>query len=219
MQIVLISWRTLGASELLLLPSLSFLMPVCVFFPPRCLFSCCNCCCFWSLVQPPHHHLDTSPSHPHRRHSSPFLSPPLWSGGWIQVVFHSCADDLLSPSTDTPLEGKLTGSRLLGRWAERWAADGRDPGPLSGISTLMWAGARLSQMFVCFFLSSRRGLTLGFDNDGSELHCSCERLSISSLFISGYRSGGSSENYCFGCLRLDFGYDMIFSCLVFISYF
>lgn len=74
MQIILISLRTLGASELLLLLSrFSHL-----FFFPSCLFSCCNCCCFWSTPPPPPPYISSSSSIAAIR-LSPLSSPLVWS--------------------------------------------------------------------------------------------------------------------------------------------
>lgn len=96
MQIVLISWRTLGASELLLLPSPFSRLGV--FFPPRVVCFLAVIVVVFEVLGPPYPPPLSIPTHllplPQHYHSSPSLSLPLRSGRWIPVLFHGCADDL-----------------------------------------------------------------------------------------------------------------------------
>lgn len=133
MQIILISSRTLGASELLLLPSPFSRL----FFFPRCLFSCSNCCCFWSLM-PPHISPPPSPSLPFVS----LLSPPLWSGRF-KSSFIAASTTWLNPQRMPDSRGGWLGN--LGRSGWGGAVRSGVLVPLSGISILMWAGARLTR--------------------------------------------------------------------------
>lgn len=151
MQIILISSRTLGASELLLLLSLFSL----VFFFPRCLFSCCNCCCFWS---PPH-----SPPPPlyllllHRCHSS--LSSLLPSG-----LVAGFVSSFIAASSTWPNPLRMPDAEE-GVWeigAEQWGGGGRSGVlvPLFGISIL----CELEPSSLSEVRSSQEKLTAGFGN-------------------------------------------------------
>lgn len=181
MQIALISWRTLGASELRLLASLLSLACVCFF---HCVV------CFLAVIvvvfevlcppQPP-----PQPQHvfpPNCRHSSPSLFPPHWSRGWNQVFFHGGAGDLDYPSTDQPVERRLTGSCLEGGRSSRlqtWEIWGHF------LASQLWCGPEPDFHSVrCFVFSSKRGLTLASVGCGNamDLRCNFERNNLRSLF-------------------------------------
>lgn len=94
MQTILISSRTLGASELFSIFS--------TFFFSCCLFSCC--CCFFGRPFP----FSVSSYCP----PMPFaclLSHPLWSSCSLSWLFHLCTVDLILASPDAPFRGGWVG--------------------------------------------------------------------------------------------------------------
>lgn len=151
MQIALISWRTLGASELRLLASLLSLACVCFFHCVVC-FLAVIVVVFEVLCPPPTTTPTTTRLPPQL---PPFLSLPFPAPlvSWLESSLLSWRRWRPGLPLNRPTSGKEADWELLGGGAEQSAADVRDLGPLSGISTLMWAGARLSlcQMFCVFF--------------------------------------------------------------------
>ena len=132
MQIILISSRTLGASELLLLLSLFSHL-----FSPCCLFSCCYCCCFWSpLPFPP-----PSPPPLHRCHSSLSSLLPFCSGRWMALSSLRSRPGLTL--SGCPIQWRVTGRFGRGGRSGGWEIWGS--GATFWHLSVMWAGAKLSQ--------------------------------------------------------------------------
>lgn len=173
MQIVLISWRTLGASELLLLPSPFSRLGV--FFPPRVVCFLAVIVVVFEVLAPPYHpplsiptHLLPLPQRYHSTHSLPLSAPPVWS---------------LDSSPLSWLRwwpGLTLGGQTSGREAD-WELPGGRSGGLQTwgiwgiwchfLASQLWCGLEpgLTQSEGCFFFV-KGSLTLG-SGDAMDLRC------------------------------------------------
>lgn len=187
MQIVLISWRTLGASELLLLPSLSFLLPVCVCFFPRVV-------CFLAVIVVVFEVLCPSPTQPPTTTNttathllpSPTTAPPLPSSFRPSGLVAGFELSFMAAPTTPRRTNHWKGGWLGAAWGRRRRGSGQQTWEIRGhsLASQLWCGPEPDSVRCCCFLSFKRALTLG---DGSE------RNDLMSLFRSGYGSGGSRE--------------------------